>query len=71
MPQWEYAKIDLSDVPNKQDDIAGLNEAGKHGWELVMVTTNNFAYLKRQIGEAAAAAKSTRHKTATPRAQEG
>ena len=51
MPQWYYRKINLNDVPRKTDDIDLLNAAGKHGWELVGITTNSIAYLKRQLEE--------------------
>ena len=36
--EWEYRKIDLN----------LLNAAGAEGWELVGITSNNFAYLKRE-----------------------
>ncbi len=49
MPQWEYTKIDLNQTSGKTDDIDLLNTAGGDGWELVGITTNNIAYLKRQI----------------------
>ena len=66
MPQWEYRKIDLKTVPTKIDDVDWLNDAGRDGWELVGITSTNVAYLKRQIGEPAAApARSTRRKSAT------
>jgi hypothetical protein len=48
MPRWEYRKIDLNNVPRKTDDMDLLNDAGAHGWELVSITANNVAYLKRQ-----------------------
>jgi hypothetical protein len=53
MPLWEYKKLDLADVPLKIADTDILNEAGKDGWELVSLTANSLAYLKRQIPEAA------------------
>ena len=49
MPEWEYTKIDLNDLPSKASVIDVLNDAGKDGWELVLITSNNIAYLKRQI----------------------
>jgi hypothetical protein len=54
MAEWEYRRIDLNDVPLKVDVIDLLNDAGQNGWELVSVTPNNVAYLKRQIETAAA-----------------
>jgi hypothetical protein len=39
----------LNDVPPKTDDIAALSEAGGEGWELVHITGNRIAYLKRPI----------------------
>jgi Domain of unknown function (DUF4177) len=47
MNQWEYQKLDLNDLPRKADDIDVLNDAGKDGWELVAITANNVAILKR------------------------
>ena len=57
MPQWEYSKIDLSNLPPRTDDVDLLDDAGKEGWELVGITANNFAYLKRLSGNGAAAAE--------------
>jgi hypothetical protein len=54
MPKWEYLVIDLSDLPRKTDEIDLLNDAGVNGWELVGITTNNKAYLKRQFAEPSA-----------------
>jgi hypothetical protein len=51
MNEWEYSRINLNEVPRRADDIDVLNDAGKDGWELVTITTNNVAYLKRLIGE--------------------
>lgn len=73
MPQWEYRKIHLNDVPPKTDEIDLLNEAGNDGWEFVGITSNNIAYLKRQVEEAAPAeeelppAASARRKRASSR----
>ena len=53
MPQWEYRKIDLNDVPRRVDDIDVLIDAGKDGWELISVTTNKIAYLKRRLDDPA------------------
>jgi hypothetical protein len=46
-PQWEYRKLDLNDVPTKLQDTDLLTAAGRDGWELVTITGNNIAYLKR------------------------
>jgi hypothetical protein len=51
MPQWDYRKINLNDVPRKSDDIDLLLDAGGDGWELVGITANNVAYLKRRVDE--------------------
>ena len=49
MPQWQYTKIDLNNVPAKSSDIDLLDDAGKDGWELVGITANSCAYLKRMV----------------------
>jgi hypothetical protein len=54
MTRWEYRKIDLNDTPRRVDDIDMLMDAGKDGWELVGVTSNNIAYMKRQLEDPAA-----------------
>jgi hypothetical protein len=47
MPEWEYRTINLSDLPPKTSELDLLGEAGEEGWELVVLTSNNIAYLKR------------------------
>jgi hypothetical protein len=71
MPQWEYRKINLNDVPRKTEDIDLLNDAGHDGWDLVAITSNSIAYLKRPFEdsaspqEAQAPARTTRRKAST------
>jgi hypothetical protein len=73
MPQWEYNKIDLSNVSARSDDVDLLDDAGKDGWELVGITSNNVAYLKRMASAPVATATTeapakpvvTRRKAAT------
>ena len=43
---WEYRK-NLNDHGRRGDDIELLCDAGEAGWELVTVTPNSVAYLKR------------------------
>ena len=64
MPQWEYSKIDLSNLPPRTDDVDLLDDAGKDGWELVGIAANNFAYLKRRSDNDAAAAEAPRKQPA-------
>jgi hypothetical protein len=66
MQQWEYHKLHLNDLPEQADEIDILNDAGKDGWELITITPNNMAILKRQITRAASHATSRR--TAKPAA---
>ena len=58
MPQWEYRKIDLNNVSAKSSDLDTLDDAGKDGWELVGITANNCAYLKRAVEDPNAPAPS-------------
>jgi DNA-binding protein H-NS len=51
--EWEYRKIDLSQHRPRGDELDLLNAAGEEGWELVSITNNNIAYLKRPIEELA------------------
>jgi hypothetical protein len=53
MRQWEYRKLNLNEVRRRTDDIDALCEAGKDGWELVCISLNSIAYLKREIATAA------------------
>jgi hypothetical protein len=50
MPQWEYRKINLNDVPRKTDDVDLLNVAGEQGWELFGVTANNVVSQAPSVG---------------------
>jgi hypothetical protein len=67
MPQWEYRRIDLNDAPRRGDDVDVLNRAGSEGWELVAVTGNGVAYVKRLIPEPQ---KPARRKAAAPTAEQ-
>jgi hypothetical protein len=58
--EWEYRKIDLSQQQPRSDELALLNAAGADGWELVAITANNVAYLKRPIAETAPEGVTTR-----------
>jgi hypothetical protein len=49
MPEWQYITLDPNDLPRRTTVLDFLNDAGKDGWELVMITTNHIAYLKRQL----------------------
>ena len=53
MHPWEYLIISLNDLPFKTRAIDLLNDAGKNRWELVAITGNNMAYLKRLIARPA------------------
>jgi len=57
MAQWEYSKIDLNNVPAKASDLDALDDAGKDGWELVGITANNIAYLKRTLQDPMSASR--------------
>jgi hypothetical protein len=48
---WKYRKINLSEQRPRSDELDMLNTAGADGWELVGITSNNIAYLKRPIEE--------------------
>jgi len=66
MPQWQYCAIHLSELPQRANEIDLLNDAGEDRWELVGITTNNIAYLKRQVvGPTASSAASPRRRTTT------
>ena len=71
MPQWNYRKINLNDLPRRTEDIDVLTDAGEQGWELVTISVNSIAYLKRSIEdpgsaqEMSAPTRATRRKTAT------
>jgi hypothetical protein len=47
MSEWEYIRLSMSDIPLKTRTIDALNSMGKDGWELVTITRNNTAYLRR------------------------
>jgi hypothetical protein len=52
MNGWEYTTIILSDLPLSMQPQDLLNGAGRDGWELVAITSNGMAYLKRPTGGA-------------------
>jgi hypothetical protein len=47
-PHWEYRKIILGEFLGNRE-VDALNDAGKEGWELVGISANSVAYLKRQV----------------------
>jgi len=49
MPSWQYRSIDLAHLPPRTDELDLLDEAGENGWELVTITTNNVADLRRAV----------------------
>jgi len=53
MPEWKYRKIDLNLHRPQGDELELLNAAGADGWELVGISSNNMAYLKREVEEVA------------------
>jgi hypothetical protein len=53
MVRWEYLTIDLAYLPARTAEIDLLNDAGANGWELICVTCNNIAYLRRCVDDPA------------------
>lgn len=51
MVEWEYTKINLNELPRRTEDIDLLNDVGRSGWELIAITSNNLAYLKRKLAK--------------------
>jgi hypothetical protein len=51
--QWEYRKIDFDGDDRNDDDLELLSEVGRSGWELIIVTANRVAYLKRAVKKVA------------------
>ena len=49
MPDWQYRKLHLNQHGPRGDELDMLNAAGAEGWELISITSNNVAYLKREI----------------------
>ena len=49
--QWQYRTVDLNDLPPRACELDLLNAAGEVGWELVSITDNRIAFLKRQIDD--------------------
>jgi hypothetical protein len=49
MSRWEYRIVNLSETSRGARDIDLLADAGEQGWELVTVTPNNMAYMKRPV----------------------
>src|SRR5262249_24532974 len=47
--EWEYRKILLNEHVRSGDDIELLCAAGKQGWDLIAITPNSVAYLRRAI----------------------
>jgi hypothetical protein len=52
MSRCEYRKIDLNELAQMGGDIDVLNRAGAEGWELMTITINHVAYLRRMLEDA-------------------
>ena len=70
MTDWEYRKIDLNLHRPQGDELDLLNAAGAEGWELVGITSNSIAYLKRELEELAPAPTGYAGATTTPFARD-
>jgi hypothetical protein len=57
MPEWEYRAIHLNDLPRSTSELDLLDRAGEKGWELVAITSNRLAYLKREVRKRATGKK--------------
>jgi hypothetical protein len=62
---WEYRKIYLNGHGRRSDDIELLCDAGEAGWELVTVTPNCVAYLKRPTKNDAATERPPKYRNPT------
>jgi hypothetical protein len=51
MANWEYRSIQLNYIPQSSTEVDALNDVGKDGWELVSISANKIAYLKRRHEE--------------------
>ena len=71
MPAFEYKKINLNYIPRSGDDIDLLDKLGEDGWELVAITANYIAYLKRQAGHAKGPRTRSPATTPDPAASQG
>jgi hypothetical protein len=65
MAQWQYCTIQLNALSLGTEEIDVLNDAGDEGWELVGITINNIAYLKRRREEKAEPVAKQWRKTAS------
>jgi hypothetical protein len=45
--------IDLNNIPPRESALDLLNEAGAEGWEMVGISRNGIAYMKRPMNDAA------------------
>ena len=53
MSQWEHLIVDLNTVSAKSSDVELLDALGQERWELITITPNKMAYLKRRTQEPA------------------
>lgn len=54
MTEWQYRKIDLNLHDPRWGELSVLNAAGADGWELVGISSNQIAYMKRPLSQATA-----------------
>jgi hypothetical protein len=65
MANWEYSRLNLNDLPRETSELDLLNDAGEEGWELVFITSNHIAILKRSLNNQAAPAAPRRKRAAS------
>ena len=65
MTRWEHIKVNVNEATAKDADVALLNELGREPGELVTITPNHIAYLKRRVEEPAPPAKRARRRVST------
>jgi hypothetical protein len=53
MARWGPRAIDLANLPPKTDEIDLLDDTVKDVWELISITNNNVAYLRREVADPA------------------
>jgi hypothetical protein len=65
MTHWEYVKLDLASISIRETEVEALNRAGENGWELVAITSNGIALMKRPLPPPLKTRTATKRSTST------